>query len=88
MCFEPSVYEVMMLSLGFAGTMLRSAMLNEEEVHETALQLICDCKRFEFTRMSKFGEDPITIDHLMRFISLTKEKELSIQLDFVGDCDL
>ena len=28
LCFEPSVYEVMMLSLGFAGTMLRSAMLN------------------------------------------------------------
>jgi ribonuclease HI len=60
----------------------------EEDVHETALHLICDCEHFAETRMSKFGEDPITIDQLMRFVSLSKKKDLSILLDFVGDRDL
>ena len=60
----------------------------EEEVHETAMHLICDCEHFTKIRMEKFGEDPITIDQLMRFISLTKNKDLSVLLDFIGDYDL
>ena len=60
----------------------------EEEVHETAMHLICDCEYFARTRMEKFGEDPITIDQLMRFISLTKKKDLSVLLDFTDGYDL
>ena len=60
----------------------------EEDVHETAMHLICNCEHFSITRMSEFGEDPITIDQLMRFISLTKEMDLSILMKFVGDYNL
>ena len=60
----------------------------EEDTHETPLHLICNCEHFSSTRMNEFGEDPITIDQLMRFISLSKEKDLSILLEFVGDYDL
>ena len=60
----------------------------DEDVHETALHLICDCEKFAALRMQTFGEDPITIDQLMRFISLSKKKDLSILLNFVGDIEL
>ena len=60
----------------------------EDEVHETAMHLICDCEHFARIRMDKFGEDPITIDQVMRFISLTKKKDLSVLLDFIGDYEL
>ena len=60
----------------------------EEDVHETAMHLICNCEHFSITRMSEFGEDPITIDQLMRFISLTKEMDLSLLMKFVGDYNL
>ena len=60
----------------------------EEEVHETALHLICDCEHFASSRMEKFGEDPITIDQAIRFISLSKNKDLSTLLEFVGDKEL
>ena len=35
-----------------------------------------------------FGEDPITIDQLMRLTSLTKKKDLTVLLDFIGDYEL
>ena len=60
----------------------------EDDVHETAMHLICDCGYFARTRMEKFGEDPITIDQLMRFISLTKNMNLTVLLDFIGDTEL
>lgn len=47
----------------------------EDDVHETAMHLICDCEYFARTRRDKFGEDPITIDQIMRFISLTKNMD-------------
>ena len=60
----------------------------EDDVHETAMHLICDCEYFARTRMEKFGEDPITIDQLMRLTSLTKKKDLTVLLDFIGDYKL
>ena len=60
----------------------------DEDIHETALHLICDCEKFAKTRMEKFGEDPITIDQLMRFIALSNKKDLTVLLNFVGDIDL
>ena len=60
----------------------------EGDVHESAMHLICDCEYFARTRMEKFGKDPITMDQLMRFISLTKNMDLTVLLDFIGDRDL
>ena len=60
----------------------------EEDIHETALHLICDCKRFATTRMQTFGEDPILIDQAIRFIALSKEKDLTLLLEFTGDAEL
>ena len=53
------------------------------------MHLVCDCEYFARTRMEKFGEDSRTIDQLMRFFSLTKNyMNLTVLLDFIGDCDL
>jgi hypothetical protein len=60
----------------------------EQDTHETALHLICDCEYFAENRMQKFGEDPITIDQVLRFISLTKELNLATLLEFTGDAEL
>ena len=60
----------------------------EDDVHETAMHLLCDCVYFANTRIVKFGEDPITIDQLMRFISLSKNKNLTVLLDLIGDYEL
>jgi ribonuclease HI len=60
----------------------------EQEVRETALHLICDCEYFANNRMQKFGEDPITIDQIIRFISLSKELNLATLLEFTGDAEL
>ena len=62
--------------------------LCEKNVNETVLHLICDWEYFAFTHMSKFNQDPITNDQLMRFISLSKKKDLLILLDSVGDHDV
>ena len=59
----------------------------ETDIHETALHLICECERFAHKRMNTLGEDPIDIDQLMRFISLSK-RNLSTLLEFTGDIDL
>ena len=60
----------------------------EDEVHETALHLICNCEYFANKRMQKFGEDPITIDQAMRAISLSNEENLTSLLEFIGDAAL
>ena len=60
----------------------------EQEIRETALHLICECERFKYSRMQKFGEDPITIDQAIRCISLSKELKLTTLLDFVNDDEL
>jgi hypothetical protein len=60
----------------------------EQDIHETALHLICDCEYFANNRMQKFGEDPITIDQILRFISLSKELDLATLLEFTGDAEL
>ena len=60
----------------------------EDEVHETALHLICDCEYFAYKRMQKFGEDPVTIDQAMRAISLSNEENLTSLLEFIGDAVL
>ena len=60
----------------------------DQDVHETALHLICECERFAETRMHKFGEDPITIDQVLRSISLTKGLNLTALLEFVNGKDL
>jgi hypothetical protein len=60
----------------------------EQDIHETALHLICDCEYFAKNRMQKFGEDPITIDQILRFISLSKELNLATLLEFTGDAEL
>ena len=60
----------------------------EEEIHETALHLICNCEHFAPLRMQKFGEDPISIDQIIRFIALTKELNLTTLLDFAYDSEL
>ena len=60
----------------------------EQDVHETALHLICECHRFANTRMHKFGEDPITIDQVIRSIALTKDLNLTTLQEFVNEEDL
>ena len=60
----------------------------DQDVHETALHLICECERFAETRMHKFGKDPITIDQVLRSISLTKGLNLTALLEFVNGKDL
>ena len=60
----------------------------EQDIHETALHLICECERFANTRMNKFGEDPITIDQVIRSIALTKELSLTNLLEFVNEEEL
>ena len=60
----------------------------EEDLHDTALHLICECKQFAKTRMQKFGKDWITMDQAIRFITLLKEKDLTLKLEFTGDAEL
>ncbi|KAL5247143.1 hypothetical protein ACHWQZ_G019114 [Mnemiopsis leidyi] len=60
----------------------------EQNVHETALHLICECERFSNIRMLKFGEDPITIDQVIRTIALTKGLNLTTLLEFVNEEEL
>ena len=60
----------------------------ESEIHETALHLICDCQHFAAKRMYTFGDNPIDIDQLMKFIRLSKGLDLSSLLDLTGDIEL
>ena len=60
----------------------------ESETHETALHLICECERFAHIRMNKFGEDPTTIDQVIRSIAQTKTLKLTNLRDFVDYSDL
>ena len=60
----------------------------EQDIHETALHLICECEHFSSIRMHKFGEDPTSIDQVIRSIALTKELSLTTLLEFADNSEL
>ena len=55
----------------------------EEDTHETALHLICECTRFSTTRIQTFGKTPITITDAISHIKKSKDKNLTTLLKFV-----
>ena len=56
-----------------------------ENHHETALHLICNCPRFSQTRHNLFGKTTITIHDAINSISNSKYLKLESLLDFTGN---
>ena len=60
----------------------------DENCHETALHLICNCTRFTQTRFNTFGKPQISILEVINIIKHSRSLTLGSLLNFVGDKQL
>ena len=70
------------------GTTSPTCSFCNENIHETALHLICTCIRFSRTRQNTFGKSPITIPEVIQTIKNSKSLNLESLLQFVNDKSL